>query len=151
MKIKIEPTCEGEEEIRIRCASPTEAQALAARIAEVIRGRQELRLLLDHTEHYVAHEDILFFEAGNGRVYAHTAERMYVAPYKLFELEGCLSPEFIRISKSVIANVRRVASLRRELTGNGEITFRGTGKKTYFSRGYYKPLHEKIEEMRFER
>jgi DNA-binding LytR/AlgR family response regulator len=74
---------------------------------------------------------------------------MYTAPYKLFELENILPSSFVRISKSSIANVMRISSLSRELVGNGEITFTRSDKKTYFSRGYYKILRDRIEEIRF--
>ena len=112
-------------------------------------GQTELTLTIGSREYYVPKSDILFFETYDGKVCAHTKDRMYQTDYKLFQLEEILPAYFVRISKSVIANVRQISSLGRELTGNGEITFKGCNKATYFSRGYYKILKDKIEEVRF--
>ena len=73
---------------------------------------------------------------------------MYASHYRLFEIEEMMPSYFIRISKSAIANVKLITSLRKELTGNGEIEFKSCDKKVYFSRAYYKLLRDKIEEIR---
>ncbi len=150
MKIRIEIAEDALEEIVIRCRERTEEVRLIESVVEnLIRGGSELALTIDHREYYVEKSQILFFETYDGKVCAHTKDRMYRTEYKLFELEEILPAYFVRISKSVIANVRLISSLARELTGNGEITFKGCNKSTYFSRGYYKILKDKIEEVRF--
>ena len=68
---------------------------------------------------------------------------------KLFELEDIMPSYFVRISKSTIANIKAISSLRREVIGNGEVTFKNCERRAYFSRGYYKSLREKIDEVRF--
>ncbi len=150
MKIRIEIAEDAPEEIIIRCRERTDQVKLIESVVEnILRGGSELSLTIGNREYYVEKGDILFFETYDGKVCAHTKDRMYQADYKLFELEEILPAYFVRISKSVIANVRLISSLCRELTGNGEITFKGCDKTTYFSRGYYKMLKEKIEEVRF--
>lgn len=150
MKIRIEIAEDAPEEIIIRCRERTEEVKLIESVVEnLIRGGSELALTIGSREYYVEKSEILFFETYDGKVCAHTKDRMYRTEYKLFELEKILPAYFVRISKSVIANVRLISSLSRELTGNGEITFKGCDKVTYFSRGYYKILKDKIEEVRF--
>ena len=150
MNVRIEPS--SVDEIVIRCREPNEKiLVLRAAIKDVLRADNTIRLFLGRTEHFVPKNEILFFESSEGKVYAHTRDHMYVATYKLFELESLLPPSFVRISKSVIANITHVSSLRREVVGNGELTFRGCDKKTYFSRAYYKLLQYKIEEMRLKK
>ncbi len=150
MKIRIEICDEGEEEIILRCKSYDERiKQVEGALNGIVKSRRELTLYIGNTEYYVSISDILFFETQNGRVYAHTPDRMYTASYKLFELENMLPSSFVRISKSSIANVMRISSLSRELVGNGEISFYKTEKKTYFSRAYYKILKDRIEEIRF--
>lgn len=150
MKIRIEIAEDAPEEIIIRCRERTDQVRLIESVAEnILRGGSELALTVGNREYYVEKSDILFFETYDGKVCAHTKDRMYQADYKLFELQEILPVYFVRISKSVIANVKQISSLCRELTGNGEITFKGCDKTTYFSRGYYKILKEKIEEVRF--
>ena len=149
MKIKTEICADGEEEILIRCSSKTEQiRRIESILENLLISEKEMVLTLSGTEYYVLIKDILFFEALDGRIYAHTKERMFTCEYKLYELETILPSFFVRISKSVIANVMTITSLRRELVGNGEITFKDCGKKTFFSRGYYRVLRDKIDEMR---
>ncbi len=149
MKIKTEICADGEEEILIRCRSKTDQIKRIEEVLEnLLTGKREMVLLLSGTEYYIPIKDILFFEALEGKVYAHTKERMFTCEYKLYELETILPSFFVRISKSSIANVMAVTSLRRELVGNGEITFKDCGKTTWFSRGYYRFLRDKIDEMR---
>jgi DNA-binding LytR/AlgR family response regulator len=92
--------------------------------------------------------EIIFFEAYDGKIFAHTKDKTFNCEYKLFELENILPSSFARISKSTVANVMQISYLRRELVGNGEIGFKGCDKRTYFSRSYYKILKDKIDEMR---
>ena len=150
MKIRIEIAEDAPEEIVIRCRERTdEVGRIESLVENLLRGGSELVLSIGSREYYVQKSEILFFETCAGKVCAHTGDRMYQTGYKLFELEEILPAYFVRISKSVIANVRLISSLSRELTGNGEITFKGCDKATYFSRGYYKILKDKIEEVRF--
>ncbi len=150
MKIRIEINDSAEEEILIRCRERDErTDALERALEAILKSRRELTLYIGNTEYFVPTSDILFFESFDGKVYAHTQERMFTAPFKLFELESMLPPAFVRISKSAIANIYKISSLSRELVGNGEVRFYKTEKKTYFSRAYYKILKDRIEELRF--
>lgn len=137
------------EEIVIRCREPdARTDAMKAAIEDAIRADGTLTLTSDGTTYFIAKSEILFFESYEGKVYAHTRDKTYAAPYKLFELETRMPPSFVRVSKSVIANLSQIRSMKREVVGNGELTFRGCDKKAYFSRAYYKLLQYKLEEMR---
>ncbi len=150
MKIRIELS--DRDEIVIRCREQNEkTYGLQSAIEDILRGENELMLMSGGAEHFVLKNDILFFESSEGKVYAHTNENTYVAPYKLFELESLMPSSFVRISKSAIVNIQHISSIRREVVGNGELTFRRSDKKVYFSRAYYKLLQYKIEETRLKR
>ena len=149
MKIRTEISKDGQEEIIIRCPQRTDKiKSIETALERLILSHQEMLMYLSGTEYYVPTDDILFFESCDGKVYAHTREHMFTCDSKLFELEGVLPLSFARISKSTIANILLISSLKREVVGNGEITFKGCAKKAYFSRGYYKILRDKINEMR---
>ena len=149
MRLKTEISADSDEEIVIRCKERTEKiTALEGLIQSALQQSSELVLYIDNAEHYVEKNSILFFEAYDNKVYAHTVGNMYRTDSKLFELEQQLPPYFARVSKSVIANIRQISSLKRELTGNGELCFKNSEKKTYFSRSYHKQLKEKIQEIR---
>jgi len=92
--------------------------------------------------------EILFFETDNNQVMAHTANEIFLTGSKLYELEKILPWYFSRISKSAILNVKKVYAITRNLTASSLIEFEGTPKHVYVSRVYYKPLKEKLEEMR---
>lgn len=150
MKVRIEIVPNGEEEIIIKCRHMDDKTELARNIIDNLLGAQgELLLYIGNTEHYIKKEDILFFESSDGKVFAHTVDKMLRTDYKLFELEDIMPSYFVRISKSAIANVKLISSLSRELTGNGTLTFRDATKQVYFSRAYHKQLKDKIEEVRF--
>ncbi len=150
MKIRIEICDAGDEEIIIRCREHDGRVAELERAVEgIFNSQRELALYIGNTEHYVPISEILFFQTDDGHVRAHTAERMYTVQYKLFELEDMLPSSFVRISKSSIVNVLRIASLSREIVGNGTVSFYKTEKKTFFSRAYYRILRDRIEEIRF--
>ena len=133
MKIRTEISDCEQEEIIIKCRARTDQ-------IKNIEAMLENLVAADH--------EILFFEAYDGKVYAHTKDKNFTCEYKLFELEDLLPSSYARISKSTVANVMLISYLKRELVGNGEIGFKGCDKRTYFSRSYYKTLRDKIDEMR---
>ena len=150
--MKIRTEISDNEEIIIRCRERNDRiRSLEAAIEETLRGENEISLFSNGTEFFVPKISILYFESSGGKVYAHTRDRIYTAPHKLFELEGILSSSFVRVSKSTIANIAEISYLRREIVGNGEMGFRGCEKKVYFSRAYFKLLQYKIEEMRLKK
>lgn len=150
LKIRIEIDESAQEEIVIRCRERSEKiSVLETAIENALKSQGEIVLSNGNTEYYVKKSEILFFETCEGKVFAHTRGAMYTAPYKLFELEENMPSYFVRISKSAVVNINQISSLKKELTGNGEVAFKNSDKKTYFSRAYYKILKTKIEEMRF--
>ena len=140
------------EEVVIRCRERNDKiRSLESAIEEALRGENEIVLTSGGTDYFIPKISILFFESSEGKVYAHTRDKVYVAPYKLFELENLMPPSFVRVSKSVIANVAEISYLHREIVGNGELGFRTCDKKVWFSRAYFKLLQYKMEEMRLKK
>ena len=149
MRIRIEICDDGEEELILRTNCRDERiRRIEDALEGIVKSSREITLYSSGTEYYIPLSDILFFESSEGRVYAHTKDKIFIAQHKLFELEDILPSSFVRISKSVIANVRAISSITRELVGNGTITFTGCAKRTYFSRSYYKILRDRIDEIR---
>jgi DNA-binding LytR/AlgR family response regulator len=149
LRIKIEISDETEE-IIIRCRERDgRILEIERALDNALKGSGEMTLYASGTEFYVAKRDILFFESEGDKIYARTADKSYITDYKLFELEDVMPSYFVRISKSTIANIKAISSLRREVTGNGEITFKSCDRRAFFSRGYYKKLRDKIDEVRF--
>ena len=149
MKLRIEIDPDSQEEILLRAPAVTdEVRRLQTVIAEAFSRKLELALQLGERECYIPCDEILFFEATERRVSAHTAEHMYFSPLKLCELEELLPRTFVRASKSCLVNTAHIVAINHSLTGASEILFKETGKKIYASRMYYKIVHDTIEETR---
>ena len=150
MKIRIEMEPElTEDEVVLRCRQLTpEIVRLQESIIEQCSHSSQFILYKEETEYYVSLDEILFFETEGGCVIAHTADEMYTARHKLYELEEILPGSFLRISKSSIVNCNKIYSVSRNLTAASRIEFHNTHKQIYVSRGYYKILKTKLEEKR---
>ncbi len=149
MKFRTEIRDEGDEEIVIVCKSRSERIKRLERIIENALGSDaEMILELGDAEYYVKKSDILFFETSNGRVTAHTRDKMYYSDSTLAFLENDLPESFMRVSKSCIVNLSEICAVSSGITGNGEVLFKDSTKKVYVSRGYYKALKENIYRLR---
>lgn len=67
------------------------------------------------------------------------AGERYHIRYRLYELEQLLPPEFERISKSAIANWRKITKFRVQLSGTVDAVFR-SGYTDYISRRCFAEL-----------
>ncbi len=146
MRVRIEES--ENDEIVIRCKKQDGTVFRLAYEIEKILSHSELTLTIGNKEYYVSSSDILFCETDDGKIFAHTDENMFETPLKLYELEEKLPPYFVRISKSCIANIMKIDSINRNITGASEISFVKTNKTVYCSRSYLKMLKDKIKEMR---
>lgn len=150
MKIHIETDSSlQEDEIIFRCRELNEEiLQLQKMLMEYSTGSKSLVLKKQGTEYFIAMDDVIFFETDSKIVYAHTLDNMYETDYKLYELESVLPGYFMRISKSAIANTRRIYSITRNLTASSVIEFADTTKHVYVSRQYYKMLVERMKEQK---
>lgn len=136
-----------EEEIVIRCHSLDEnARKLCAEVEKLVKSKPAIVFYKKQAEYYLPTGQILFFQSEGETVYAHTAEDVFTVRYRLYELEAILPPEFLRISKSAIANTARILSVSRNLTEAAPVQFLHTHKSVYVSRLYFKALKQKLRE-----
>ena len=146
-KVRFEITPECEEEIIIKCKELSDEVLLIERYINS-NSTSEIELHLGGKDYFVPLNEILFFESTDSKTAAHTKDKMFYTTLKLYELEEKLPRYFMRVSKSCIINLNSVSSLRRELTGICETSFKGSAKKIFVSRNYYKPFREKINDLR---
>ena len=132
------------------------APAMTADLAELralaegtvpLREASAIPLNLRGEEFWIPPSEILFFLSDDDKTTAHTERNLYYSDRKLCELPDLLPPYFFRVSKSCIANLKQVRSLRRELTGVCEVHIGGQDKTIYVSRMYYKPFRERLMEI----
>lgn len=146
MRVKIEiETGLTEPEVIIRCSNLDDTILnLQSYITELSGGQQCMQLYKGETAYYVPMEDIYFFETEGKDIHAHTADKIFDTPFKLYELEEQLSSGFMRISKSTIVNLDYIYSITRNLTASSVVEFSGSNKKALVSRSYYKALTERL-------
>ena len=138
--------------ITIHCREITdEILELQRLLASQRNARQKISAYIDDTEYYVDVKTILFLEADGNYISVHTAKSIYRVRQKLYELEELLPRDFLRVSKSTIVNTELIASIKKNITGASEISFRNSIKKAYASRNYIKALIEIMDEKRLKR
>ena len=149
VRIEIDPECAGEE-IVIRAPAMTPELGDLRAIAEgtaPFREASAIPLNLRGEEFWIPPAEILFFLSSDDKTTAHTERNLYYSDRKLCELPDLLPPYFFRVSKSCIANLKQVRSLRREMTGVCEVHIGKQNKTIYVSRMYYKPFRERLMEI----
>lgn len=145
VRIEIEEGLE-EEEVIIRCGNLTDSITdLQNYISKQSSGKRCLSLKIGGTEFFVPLGEIYFFETEGRELRAHTADKIFICDYKLYELEELLPGNFMRISKSTIANLDYVWSVTKNLTASSLVEFMGSNKKAMLSRAYYKAVTERLK------
>jgi len=102
----------------------------------------------DEKEYFFPLNQVLFFEAFDKYIHAHSINEVYQIKFKLYELEKILPKNFTRISKSTILNTNHIYSITHGITSPSTIEFEKSHKKVYVSRFYYKELKEKLKERK---
>lgn len=95
-------------------------------------------------ENYMLGTNLIYYtESIDKRTYVYTKEECYETKYRLYELEEILSVNFLRVSKSLVVNIRKVRSVKSEI--NGRMTAELlNGERVVISRSYVKDLKRKL-------
>lgn len=86
---------------------------------------------------------IYYIESVDKRTYVYTKENCYETRYRLYELEDILSFYFLRVSKAMIINIRKIRSVKAELNGRMRADLLN-GEQITISRAYVKELKGKL-------
>lgn len=144
MKITIETPGPGEEdEIIVRCTS------LDDRLMNLIcalKTEQDHKLTgyLDDKIVMLSPRNIFYFESVDNKVFAYTDKGVYEVRKKLYEIESEYSyTDFLRISKSAIVNVSKIAYLKPIFNGRFEAKLKNN-ETIIISRQYVLDLKKKL-------
>lgn len=150
MRVVIEVDEElAEECIVIKCQKLDERIVkLQSLLSEHTDSDRDILLHKEGKEYYMPLEKLLFFETENKQIWAHTSDEMYEIDFKLYELEELLPGSFMRVSKSTIVNMNHIYSITKNITAASVVEFKGSCKRVYVSRNYYKALIERLDEKR---
>ena len=144
MKITIATPKQGEEEeIIIRCNSMDE------KLLNLIYSlKTERDKLTGYTEDKIVKlvpKEIFYFESVDNKVFAYTANGVYEIHKKLYELENdYMNSDFMRVSKSAIVNLAKIAYIRPIFNGRFEAKLKNN-EKMIISRQYVTELKKKLE------
>ena len=143
MKITIEMPKEGEEdEIIVRCASLDDR--LMKFIAALKSSENPLTGYLDDKIVKLAPKDVFYFESVDNRVFAYAGKNVYEVRKRLYEIEEeYANTDFLRISKSAIVNVAKIAYIRPLLNGRFEAKLKND-EKIIINRQYVIELKKKL-------
>lgn len=99
----------------------------------------------DDKQHILKPNDIQYFHSEKDNVFAVTSKGSYKIKEKLYELEKLLpSNRFVRLSKSVIANLYELSYFEASFNGTLCVYFK-SGAKEYVSRHYVKKIKEALQ------
>lgn len=99
-------------------------------------------------QHILKPEDIHYFHTDVDAVVAVTQSGSYKLKEKLYELEQILpSSRFVRLSKSVIANLHELSRFEASFNGTLCVYFK-SGTKEYVSRTYVNSIKEALKVRR---
>lgn len=93
--------------------------------------------------HMLKIKDIYFIYAEGTKVYLQTTEHEFESKRKLYELEELLSHDFVRVSKSTLVNIDKIASIQMGRIGSMEIIL-DDESSVHISRKYLKELKKRL-------
>ena len=91
-------------------------------------------------------ETTLFYyiESVDKRTFVYTKDDCFESKLRLYELEETLGTFFLRISKSMIVNLKKIKTVKSDLSGRMEATMLN-GEKIVISRSYVKEIKRRLD------
>lgn len=143
MKIIFEEPVSGEqEEIIIRCHNVDDD---IMRLVSALRdGKNKLSGYSEDGISPLSVKDIFYFDTVDNKVFAYTSDKVYEIRLKLYEVESKYeNTDLLRISKSTIVNISKIAHLTPRLNGRFDAVMKN-GETVIISRQYVNLLKEKL-------
>ena len=142
MKIIIEEPQSGEDEhIIVKCHKMTPE---LLRALSLLKAHDKLVAYNGNDIHRIESVSIYYFEVVDNKTFIYCKDKVYESKQKLYELEDLLeNNDFLRISKSVILNLRKIKSLSPALNGRFEASL-DNGERVIISRQYVSDLKRRL-------
>lgn len=93
--------------------------------------------------HMLKIKDINYIYAEGAKVFLQTVNHEFESKRKLYELEMMLSYDFVRVSKSMLVNIDKIASIQLGRIGSTEIILEDESS-VHVSRKYLKELKNRL-------
>jgi len=87
---------------------------------------------------------IYYIESVDKRSYVYTKDECYDTKFRLYELEDLLGGYFVRCSKAMIVNMRKIKSVKSDMGGR-LVTTLLNGEEIIISRSYVKEIKRRLD------
>lgn len=126
----------------IRAVEKTEDIKNAIDLLET--GSGNIAVMKDGITYLCKISAIYYIESVDKRTFLYTKDNCYETKYRLYELEQLLNYYFIRCSKAMIVNLRKIKFVKSELGGRMNATLLN-GEMVVISRNYVKQVKRRLE------
>ena len=107
-------------------------------------GTRKIPLIKDSKTVLLEVNFIYYIESVDKKTFVYTKENCYESKLRLYELEETLGAYFLRISKSMIVNLKKIKGVKSDLSGRMEATMLN-GEKIVISRSYVKEIKRRLD------
>lgn len=125
----------------IRAVAMTEDILSAMELLETGSGR--ITVTREGQTYLCQIRDIYYIESVDKKTFLYTKNECFETKYRLYELEGILNNYFLRCSKAMIINMRKIKTVKSELGGRMNATLLN-GEVIVISRSYVKELKQRL-------
>lgn len=126
---------------------PQEKARELGNLEEYIRGKKKLIIgyNADREMFQIRLDAVLYFEAVGEKVFAYTKQHVYEIRQRLYQVEEQVKPyAFIRASKSLLVNIKKISSVMPLSGGKGRLQM-VNGETVIASRAYYKDITDALK------
>ena len=142
MKVHLEKVNSKEEdEVVIKAASITDEITGAIELLE--GGSKGIAVSKDEQVFLIKASAIYYIESVDKKTFVYTKDVCYDCKYRLYELETMLGGYFMRCSKSMIINLKKVRNVKSQLSGRIDATLIND-ETVVISRGYVKEVKRRL-------
>lgn len=111
---------------------------------DILEGMSSgIAVIKDGVKYICKKKAIYYIESVDKHTYVYTKDECYETKYRLYELDEILGDYFVRCSKSMIVNLRKVSSVKSELGGRLETTLLNN-EQIIISRSYVKEIKRRL-------
>ena len=142
MKVHLEQVnSKEEEEAIIKAASVTDEISAAIELLE--GGSRGIAVSKDDQVFLIKASSVYYIESVDKKTFVYTKDVCYDCKYRLYELETMLGGYFMRCSKSLIINLKKVRNVKSQLSGRIDATLIND-ETVVISRGYVKEVKRRL-------
>ena len=142
MRVRFEQVEEKEKELALIRAVEKTADIISA-MDLLENGSGGIAVIQDRNTFFCKLTQIYYIESVDKRTYVYTKDDCYESRDRLYELEEKLGMYYVRISKSMIVNLRKIRNVSAE-PGGRMVAVLLNGERVIISRSYVKEMKRRL-------